>query len=432
MELCPWSRTGYRVPVIRGEIETLPSGSLRVRVYDGVDPATGRRRYLSETVPAGPAARLIAAEVRDRLLAEAAHRRAGRAATARTAPARTAAPRPGRRRGELTLSSIARLAGVSAPTVSKVLNGHQGVATATRVRVEELLREHGYRRPGAVPRSPLVEVVFYGMQSALAIEVLHGVEQVAGEQRLAVGFVDVMRQMAAGRSWPEDLLRRRPAGVITVNLGFSGGPQSLLRAGAIPLVALDPTDQPGAGVPSVGATNWSGGLDAARHLLDLGHRRIALITGPPDRLAARARLDGIRAALTGAGVPPDERLTRTGRSFTVDDGLDHARELLRLPARPTAVICGNDLQAFGVYAAAAESGLRVPDDLSVVGFDDLEYAGWSGPPLTTVRQPFAEMGAAAARMVLALAAGEPPERTRRELQTTLVVRGSTAPPPPAR
>jgi LacI family transcriptional regulator, xylobiose transport system transcriptional regulator len=425
----------------RGEIERLPSGSLRVRVYEGLDPVSKKRRYLVETVPAGPTADRDAAEVRDRLLAEVAARRSRRTAAKAGAVGANAptgdgqpvsGPRRGRRRGELTVATIARIAGVSAPTVSKVLNGRAGVAPETRQRVEALLREHGYQRPEMVYRTPVVEVVFFGMQNDLAIDIMHGVEQVAADHKLAVSFIDVMRQISAGHAWAESLLGRRPTGVITVNLGFTPAQQFLLRAGAIPLVALDPSDQPVPGVPSVVATNWSGGIDAARHLLDLGHRRIAVITGPTERLAAKARLEGVRTVLEAAGQALDARLLRTGLSFSFEDGLNHGRELLRLADRPTAVVCGNDLQALGVYEAARQVGVRIPDQLSVIGFDDIAYARWCGPALTTVRQPFAEMGAKAAGLVLALAAGQPLPQTRAEVETTLIVRDSTAPPPTVR
>jgi LacI family transcriptional regulator, xylobiose transport system transcriptional regulator len=431
----------------RGEIERLPSGSLRVRVYDGLDPVSKKRRYLVETVAAGPTAELEAAEVRDRLLAEVAGRRSRRrsndvgasasagethtvepAAGAAAEPASANGPRRGRRRGELTVATVAQIAGVSAPTVSKVLNGRAGVAPQTRERVEALLREHGYQRPEMVQRTQGIEVVFFGMQNDLAVEIMHGVEQVAAEHKLAVSFLDVMRQISGGHSWAENLLSRRPVGVITVNLGFTPAQQSLLHAGAIPLVALDPSDQPMRGVPSVAATNWSGGIDAARHLLDLGHRRIAVITGPTERLAAKARLEGVRCALEAAGHALDVRLLRVGLSFSFEDGLNHGRELLRLADRPTAVICGNDLQAFGMYEAARQMGLSIPDELSVIGFDDIAYAQWCGPALTTVRQPFAQMGAEAAGLVLALAAGQPLLQTRVEAETTLIVRDSTSSP----
>ena len=167
-------------------------------------------------------------------------------------------------------------------------------------------------------------------------------------------------------------------------------------------------------------------MAAARHLIDLGHQRIAVMCGPAGYLCAQARLDGFRAAMGAAGLPVARELVRRGR-FYYEDGLRLGRELLNLAQPPTAVVCGNDLQALGVYEAARQLGRRIPDDLSVVGFDDVEFARWCGPPLTTVRQPLIEMGAAAATLVMALAAGERPAQTRIEVATALVVRESTAP-----
>jgi DNA-binding LacI/PurR family transcriptional regulator len=143
--------------------------------------------------------------------------------------------------------------------------------------------------------------------------------------------------------------------------------------------------------------------------------------------AARARLDGFRSGLDMAGVPVDPALVRHG-DFEIETGRDLALELLRLEAPPTAVFACNDGTALGVYHAAASLGLRIPDDLSVVGFDDLPKAKWMVPPLTTIRQPLKAMGAAAAQMIVALAAGETLPRQRVELATDLVVRESTAPP----
>ncbi|MGN9909281.1 LacI family DNA-binding transcriptional regulator [Phytohabitans sp. LJ34] len=417
----------------RGEIETLPSGSLRVRVYAGVDPLTRKRRYLTATVPAGPGAAEEAEAVRVRLLGEAEQRRAAPAAArADQPPSATATADRGRpadrRQGDMTVAAIARLAGVSAATVSKVLNGRSGVAPRTRQQVEAVLREHRYRRPETPARAATIEVVFYGMLSNLAIVIMQGVEQVASAHNLSVGFIDVLHQTSAGRTWAHDLLARRPTGVISVHLHFPTEQHALLAASAIPLVALDPTGEPEHPVPSVGATDWNGALAAARHLLHLGHRRIAAITGPTERLSARRRLDGIRAAMDAAGTPMDERLIRTGQWFAFEDGLSHGRELLRLADPPTAILCGNDLQALGVYEAARLAGRRIPEDLSVVGFDDISATRWCGPPMTTVRQPFAEMGATAARLVLAMAAGHPLPQDRVEFATTLIVRDSTAPP----
>lgn len=334
--------------------------------------------------------------------------------------------RRGPRRGDLTVATIAQLAGVSPPTVSKVLNGRAGVGPATRQRVEELLRSHGYRKPGVGETTACLEVVFYEILSDLAIQVLKGVEKVAGAHDLAIGFTDVPQRVAAGLPWVESLLARRPTGVITVFMGPASQHRDLLESSGIPMLAVDPTGdmQPTA---SVGSANWSGGLTATRHLVELGHRRIGAITGPTGDLSSRARLDGFRTALETTGITYDPSLVRSGR-FLFNQGRDLGLELLRLPDPPTAVVCGDDLQAIGLYEAARLTGRRIPEDLSVVGFDDIEPCQWCQPPMTTVRQPFAEMGATAAKLILALASGDIPDQTRFELSTTLVVRGSTAPP----
>lgn len=335
--------------------------------------------------------------------------------------------RPGRRRGEATVATIARLAGVSSPTVSKVLNGRSGVAEDTRQRVEALLREHGYRRPDAVPPTAVLEVMFHALEGQSAVAIMRGVEQVARTRELAVGFTEQSGRDRPRRGWVEQVLARRPKGVIGVYASFTAREQARFAAAGIPLVTLDPTGEPLHTTPSVGAGNWSGGLAATRHLIQLGHRRIAVIGGPVAYLCSRARLDGFHAAMDAAGIPVDPALVRHGR-FVFEDGLAHGTALLKFHQPPTAIVCGDDLQAMGVYEAARRLGVRIPDDLSVTGFDDVDYAKWMGPPLTTVRQPLVEMGATAAQLVLALADGETPAQTRLELATSLVVRESTAPP----
>jgi len=311
--------------------------------------------------------------------------------------------------------------------VSKVLNGRSGVAEDTRERVEALLREHGYRRPDAVLPAAVIEVVFHALEGQAAVAIMKGVEQVARIRELAVGFTELSGRNSDRRGWVEQVLARRPTGVIGVYASFSAREQSGFAAAGIPLVALDPTGEPLHTTPSVGAANWSGGLAAARHLVELGHRRIAVIGGPVTFLCSRARLDGFHAAMDAAGVPVDPALVRHGR-FMFEDGLAHGTALLKFRQPPTGIVCGDDLQAMGVYEAARRMGLRIPEDLSVVGFDDIDYAQWMGPPLTTVRQPLAEMGAAAAELVLTLADGDDPAQTRVEIATSLIVRESTAAP----
>jgi LacI family transcriptional regulator, xylobiose transport system transcriptional regulator len=335
---------------------------------------------------------------------------------------------PGSSRQRPTIATIARQAGVSSPTVSKVINGHADVAPETRRRVEAAILEHGYRRPGrAHKRAQLIEVLFHELESAWGLEILMGVEQVARENGMAVALTEMQGRHTPGRGWLEGVLARRPAGVVAVFSDLGESVRGQLATRGIPVVVVDPTGEPLHDIPSVGATNWSGGLAATRHLLGLGHRRIGVISGPEEILCSRARLDGFRAAMDAAGVPVDSTLLRSG-AYHTNEGIEEGRALLRLPDPPTAIFAGNDLQAFGVYQAAREARLHIPEDLSVVGFDDLAVAKWVGPPLTTIRQPLAQMAITAARLVLALARGEQPAQTRVELATELVIRESTAPP----
>lgn len=332
-------------------------------------------------------------------------------------------------RGGATIARIAELAGVSTATVSKVVNGRAEVAPETRALVEAVIREHGYRRQKKPNRATLVELVLHELEGAYAMEVIKGVERVAGEHELAVVLTELHGRHTPGRTWIDGVLARKPAGVITVFSAPTPAQREQLSSRKIPFVLVDPTSDPGHQFPSVGTSNWSGGLSATRHLLDLGHRRIAAITGPSDVLSSRARLDGYRAAFDAAGVPLDPTLIRVG-DFNVIDGLTHGRHLLRLDEPPTAIFAFNDAQALGVYQAAHEAGVRIPHDLSVVGFDDLPSAQWAIPALTTVRQPLSDMAAAATDMVVALSQGDPLPQNRLMLATELVIRASTTAPRP--
>jgi DNA-binding LacI/PurR family transcriptional regulator len=330
--------------------------------------------------------------------------------------------------GPLTIAQLADHAGVSIATVSKVVNGRDNVSPETRELVEGLIRRYGYRRQKRpVKAAPLVDVVFHELRGLYGIEIINGVEAVARRHHLGVVVSELGGRRTPGRGWVEDALARRPTGVIAVFAELTADQREQFRSRGIPLVFIDPAGDPEPESAAVGANNWSGGLAATRHLLGLGHRRIAVITGPEHVLSARARLDGYRAALDLAGITIEPALVRIG-DYQVADGLHHGRELLRLSDPPTAIVTGNDGEAMGVYQAAAGAGLRIPDDLSVVGYDDLPAAEWSVPPLTTVRQPLREMASSAAEMLLTLARGESPSRRRVELATELIVRGSTAPP----
>jgi LacI family xylobiose transport system transcriptional regulator len=327
----------------------------------------------------------------------------------------------------LTIAEIAKLTGMSVATVSKVVNGRADVAAATRGMIESVINKRGYRRQRRpAPPAPLIELVFDVLGGEYAMEIITGVERVARQHRLGVVVSGLDWCHTPGRGWIEDMLTRRPAGLITAFCSPTPAQRQQLRARGIPYVVVDPVAEP-ADVPSVAASNWTGGLDATRHLLDLGHRRIGIIAGPPQALLSRARTDGYRAALDAAGVAASPELIRSGE-FRIDEGIDHTHALLDLPDPPTALFACSDGYAVGVYKAAHERGIRIPDELSVVGFDDIPPVSWLMPPLTTVRQPLAGMAEEAAMMVIALARGEPLPRTRVVLATELVVRGSTAAP----
>jgi DNA-binding LacI/PurR family transcriptional regulator len=331
--------------------------------------------------------------------------------------------------GKVTIADIAAEAGVSVPTVSKVMNGRSDVAAETRKRVEAIIRQHGYQRRAdeRSRRSNLLELMFHELESAWALEIIRGVEQVASDNGMAVVLSESQGRLRPGQGWLENVLARRPVGVVAVFSDLGADQLAKLRARDIPVVVVDPVGEPTPGTHSIGATNWQGGLTATRHLLELGHRRIAMIGGPEHVLCSRARVDGYRAALETAGLAVDPDLVRHG-DFHVEAGYRQLTPLLALKDRPTAVFAGSDLQAVGVYEAARATGLRIPQDLSVIGFDDLPVARWVGPPLTTIRQPLQEMAAAAARMAITLARGGQPEHHRVELATSLVLRFSTAQP----
>lgn len=323
-----------------------------------------------------------------------------------------------------TLSRIAADADVSTSTVSKVLNGRAGVSEATRARVEALLQHHGYQRRGLRDAAPLIELVFARFSSVWALQILRGVQQVARERGLGVVVTESGDHSGPGPEWVDGLMQRNPAGIVLVLSGISRSQRDQLRARGIPFVVVDPAGDPAPDVASVGSANWNGGLLATRHLLSLGHRTIGVVGGPADTMCSRARLSGFRAAMEEAGAAVREDLIVFG-DFERNSGLDRGRELLDRPDRPTAIFACNDLMALGVYEAARLAGLAVPEQLSVIGYDDLSVAEWAGPPLTTIRQPLAEMGRQAAQLVLDLDDTAPAPRL--DLAIDLIIRGSTAP-----
>ncbi|WP_372595041.1 LacI family DNA-binding transcriptional regulator [Actinotalea sp.] len=329
----------------------------------------------------------------------------------------------------LTIADVAELAGVSVPTVSKVLNGRHGVAPETRTRVQELLDAHGYRRRGTQRRQRvgLIDFVVRDLATPWATELVAGAEQEAARAGVGLVVTSAHGRQMGNRHWIQQLATRRTDGIVLVVSELMPGAEDELRLLNIPLVLVDPVGAASSAQPVVAATNWAGGRSAVDHLLALGHTRIGVVTGPAEVACARDRLDGYRAGLLRAGLTPCEELVRSS-PFEVDGGRTAARSLLDLPEPPTAIVAGSDQQAYGVYQAARERGLTIPDDLSVVGFDDVAMCEWLSPPLTTVRQPLMDMAREATRIVLTLGRSESVPAPHVELATRLVVRASTAPP----
>ena len=215
---------------------------------------------------------------------------------------------------KVTLTAIADQAGVSIATVSKVLNGRTDVSPGTRTRVETLLQEHGYlrRAAGGPGAARMIELVFHELESEWSIEIIRGVERVTNESGLSLILTESGDRHSPGHAWIDGVLRRRPIGVILVFSDLDAAEKYKLRSRGVNFVVVDPADEPDSDVASIGSANWAGGRAAAQHLIDLGHRRIGMISGPDDMLCSVARVDGFRSALERAGISFDPDLVLAG------------------------------------------------------------------------------------------------------------------------
>jgi LacI family transcriptional regulator len=334
-----------------------------------------------------------------------------------------------------TLAAVALQAGVSAPTVSKVVNGREDVAPQTRARVLAALEQAGYQSPlqrrSAAKASTVVEVVIDVLDSAYTVEVLNGILQLAAADDVET-LVSVTGPPASRGHSPERRAQRimdeGRAGMIVVTSAFSEVQLNAFRRRHIPVVVIDPLNPPPSDVVSVGATNWAGGKAATEHLLGLGHRRIAYIGGIEKAECNQARLHGYMAALTAQGLQVDPQYIISGGRFRRESGVAGLKALLRLDQCPTAIFAASDSIALGVLAEAGRHGVRIPDDLSLIGFDGTIQGEQSIPAITSVAQPLEEMGRAALRSLLRQARGEVLDAYRVELATHVVVRDSTAAP----
>ncbi|MCX5085686.1 LacI family DNA-binding transcriptional regulator [Streptomyces sp. NBC_00401] len=333
----------------------------------------------------------------------------------------------------VTLAKIAKTAGVSVATVSKVINGRPDVAQPTRDKVLDLLRDHNYGGHRDDLRShPTVEL-FFGPErlSIYHTEIIQSVVDAGAREGIAVvvGRRGDHDPTADPVAWARGLAAAGRRAVIAVTANTLPAPaREALSRYRMPLVLLDPESLLDDSIVSVGATNFSGGHAAAAHLLTLGHRRIAYLGGTERAGSNQARLHGFRSAMEAAGARVAPELVRHAGTFHAAEGIEHGARLLAEDPAPTAVFAASDELAAGVIEAARRRGLRVPEDLSVVGFDNTRLAEVTSPPLTTIHGPVREMGAVALRTALQLAAAEKIDSHHVELATQLVVRESTRPP----
>lgn len=333
--------------------------------------------------------------------------------------------------GRATLDAVAERAGVSKATASKVLNHRPGASESTRRRVEQAMVELDYApttRPRSASSTGAVTLVFDTLINLYSLRVLEGVVEAAQESGVDV----VTKVLATDGTSPgaiDPAMARQVAakghgGLLLVTTHVHADLISACRTSGLALVAVDPPNALDPSVVSIGSDHWAGGLQATQHLLDLGHRRIAFVGGSPTNPAFRARYGGYREALLAAGLPEDPALVSNEGMGTAEQV---SARMLALPDRPTGVFASNDGDAFGVLRAATAAGLRVPEDLSIVGYDDTYASVASSVLLTTVRTPMHDIGRTALTTLLRMADGEPPITHRLQLATALVRRETTAP-----
>ncbi len=341
-------------------------------------------------------------------------------------------PRPDQPSVPVTSLDVAQAAGVSSATVSRVLNNKGHVSPETRRLVLQTAERLGYvanpqARSLAGGRSHVVGLLVHGMESSYMGAIVRGIDRALSAALYDLMLYTTHYRQAQEADYVGAITRGLADGLLLVLPRDPAAYLASLQQQHYPYMLVD---HQGLGDyrRSVGATNVEGAYEATRYLIELGHRRIGFITGPQTLGCAVDRLAGYREAMADAGLALDPALIRPGEFFQ-PQGFVCAEQLLALPERPTAIVASNDEIAFGVVEAARIHGLRLPEDLSVVGFDDTPRASQVHPPLTTIRQPLEQMGQVAAERLLALIEDPTLVVERITLPTELIIRGSCCPPP---
>ncbi|GGF73574.1 LacI family transcriptional regulator [Paracoccus acridae] len=332
------------------------------------------------------------------------------------------------------IKDIARLAGVSTATVSRALSHPGRVSPETRAQVMAVVEEHDYRvnsfaRSLRVRRADAVLALVPNLGNPFFSEIIAGIQDGLTPAGLDLLVTDSLSQQARRQSPVTHLQAARADGLICLDGALPAGILDDLAASDVAGRVVFACEWPdGRGFPVVRSDNRAGMALAVQHLVGLGHRDFALLTGPEGNVLTRERREGAEAALAQAGLSlPPSRIA--GGSFEIRDGFRAAGDLMRMPSRPTAILCSSDQLAIGCISGLSELGVRVPQDVSVVGFDDIALAAYSRPPLTTIRQDRRRLGRIAAERLLSSLSGKPLAETLTTLPVEIVVRRSTAAAP---
>jgi LacI family transcriptional regulator len=328
----------------------------------------------------------------------------------------------------VTIKDIARVAGVAPSTVSKALNGSDEVSETTRAKISAVAARLGYR-PNSIARSLRVRsthtlgVITNDRDGAFTTAMVHGVAKVASDHSFGVFLCNSYGGVSKERQHIELLLDKQVDGIIMTSFKVEERGAPAAPTGEVPLVYLysytSATES-----PCVLPDDEGGGRLATEHLVRLGHRRIGFINGPPNFEATHLRLAGYRQALEEHGLPVEQRLIETAGDWNQDSGFRLARQLMSHPDPPDALVCASDDLAAGAILGLSELGLKVPNDIAIVGFDDRPFAAHLPIPLTTVALPLVEMGELAARGMFAAISGHPISSGLTRVPCRLVVRAS--------
>lgn len=323
------------------------------------------------------------------------------------------------------IQDVARAAGVSVSTVSRVLNGKDDVAPSTYQRVQKIIDDLGYSSTLAAKsmrshRTNVIGVIIFDLSLSFCLEVVRGIDLVVKAHTYDLMIFSSNRaNHRDDATWERKVVAQLNGSIVDGIIAVT--PTTVDLPTNSPLVTIDPCD--GGNFPSVLATNYQGTLEAVRYLVSLGHRRIGFIGGRHSLLSARQRRQGYEEALREAGLPVLPELYVEG-DYSRETALIGARQLLALPERPSAIMGANDQSAMAVLEAAKEMQLCVPQELSVMGFDNTPESAYTSPPLSTVDQSIVSMGGRAAELLIQMVEGKVVANELYQLPTRLIVRES--------